>query len=1084
MTAVQAAQSWRRAVVTNGAGMFEIPELPPGAWGIQVEMKGFKRATLTGLVVQVDQSTRADLILELGEVTDTVEVRASVSPLETSRSTVTDVIDGPSIRSMPLDGRQYLDLALLLPGIVPAAPGTQGNGFSTAGIRSQSNVYLLDGVSNMDTQTNQPLNLFRITDAVEEFSVQRSLAMPEYGRAAGGQVNVVTRSGSNAWHGSAFEYLRNTVLTAADFFTNKLGGTRSALNRNQFGATAGGPIRHNRTFFFASYEGFRQVSPAVAAVLVPTLAQRASVTDPVSQRLLAFYPLPNAGGSLNYIASVRSLDSDNTGLMRIDHELGARDRLSGRWTEYWGSSVAPGPTPLTGGNHGPVSQVSAMLNENHGFSPRTWNELRLGYSRFYTARVPQDAGLNAASIFTAANGQPIPGVVDAAQNPRDSGLPSIAISGGMAALGTNANFPQSRTSNTLEVFESMTLVLSRHTWRWGAHVRKEDLSRYLDRSARGSIAFASFADFAAGHLMSATLRSGSTQADWQRYPWDLYWQDEFHARPNLTISYGVRYEQPSAVKELHGHATNFVPGYGPMLAGTNLVLGINPALTGPASLIYTQAPFTLPASGVYPDRNNVAPMVGFAWSAGALGVVRGGARVADDDLFNNVPSGLALAAPANLQTTQMANVTQPGKFPWALAFNQNVPLISNYNQQGPGTPTVGVLSFQGIDPHLRSAYAYVYGMGVERSLGRGLSMEADYQGSSGHDLGMYVDQNQPFVIVRSTVVRGPQAPNEQIFPYSQFGQSQIAKSIGSSNYNGLVLVARQRGTRWLHMQVSYTLGKSLDYNSSYFGSGNLTGEPGAPIDGRNLKLEHGPSAFDIRNRFVGLFTLDVPAGPGHRAFGWNNAVSRQIFGGWRLAGVVTVQTGNPFTVVSSGPDASGFNQQTAGTSPDGGNRPNVVKAGPLPQDNRAPDAAFDTSWFATNLAGQDGTSGRNAYYGPGLSNVNLSAHKSFRLATAPGRRRATAVPRGLFQYPEPHEFRRSRGGFEQRQFRPHHPDTGVGGGDIGCHHRWRDGRSSCDSIRTAAGILRGRWRRSGIDSNRARSLSGRIKFVRHFKCMT
>jgi hypothetical protein len=358
--------------------------------------------------------------------------------------------------------------------------------------------------------------------------------------------------------------------------------------------------------------------------------------------------------------------------------------------------------------------------------------------------------------------------------------------------------------------------------------------------------------------------------------------------------------------------------------------------------------------------------------------------VAYDDLFNNVPSGMALAAPANLQTTQMANVTQPGKFPWELAFNQNVPLISNFNQQGPGTPTVGVLSFQGIDPHLRSAYAYVYGMGVERSLGRGLSMEADYQGSSGHDLGMYIDQNQPFVIVRSTVVRGPQAPNEQIFPYNQFGQSQIAKSIGSSNYNGMVLVARQRGARRLLMQVSYTLGKSLDYNSSYFGSGNLTGEPGAPIDGRNLRLEHGPSAFDIRHRFVGLFTVDVPAGPGHRAFGWNNAVSRQIFGGWRLAGVVTVQTGNPFTVVSSGPDTSGFNQQTAGTSPDGGNRPNVVKASPMPQDNRAPDAAFNSSWFTPNLAGQDGTSGRNAYYGPGLSNMNLSVHKSFRLSTRPG----------------------------------------------------------------------------------------------------
>jgi hypothetical protein len=988
VTAIQVDHSWRRLAVTDAAGMFEIPDLTPAIWTVEVEVRGFKRATLPGLEVRVDQSVRADLVLELGEITETVEVSIGISQVETSRSTLTDVVDGTSIRSMPLDGRQYLDLASVMPGIVPAAPGTQGNGFSAAGIRSQSNVYLLDGVSNIDTQTNQPLNLFRITDAVEEFSVQRSVPMPEYGRGAGGQVNVVTRSGSNALHGSAFEYLRNTVLAAADFFTNKLGGTKSALNRNQFGATAGGPVRRNRTFFFASYEGFRQVSPAVTAVLVPTLAQRASVTDPISQRLLAFYPLPNAGGSLNYIANVRSLDSDNTGLVRIDHELGERDRLSGRWTEYWGLSVAPGPTPLTGGNHGPVSQVSAMLDENHSFSARARSEIRFGYSRFFTARTPQDAGLNAASILTGTNGQPIPGVVDAMQNPRDAGLPSIAISGGMAALGTNTNFPQSRTANTMEIFENVTLVApfggSRLTWRWGAHVRKEDLSRYLDRSERGSIAFANFADFAAGRIMSATLRTGSTQADWRRYPWDLHWQGEFRARPNLTISYGVRYERPSAVRELHGHATNFVPGYGPMLAGTNQMLRIDPALTGPSSLTYGQAPLTLPSSGVYPDRNNVAPMLGFAWSAGAIGVVRGGARMAYDDLFNNVPSGMALAAPANLQTTQMANVTQPGKFPWTLAFNQNVPLISNYNQQGPGTPTVGILSFQGIDPHLRSAYAYVYGVGIEGSFGRGLSLEADYQGSSGHDLGIYVDQNQPFVTVRNTSARGPQAPNEQVFPYSQFGQSQIAKSIATSNYNGLVLVARRRGARRLLMQASYTLGRSLDYNSSYFGSGSQTGEPGAPIDARNLRLEHGPSAFDIRQRFVGVFAIDVPAGPGHRALGWNTALSRQVFGGWRLAGVITVQTGNPFTVVSSGPDTSGFNQQTAGTSPDGGNRPNLVKAGPVPQDNRAPDAAFDTTWFAPNLAGQDGTSGRNAYYGAGLSNVNLSIQKTFRLTPRPG----------------------------------------------------------------------------------------------------
>src|SRR5436190_1700559 len=194
---------------------------------------------------------------------------------------------------MPLNGRQYLDLAMLAPGVLPAAPGTQGNGFSAAGIRSQSNVYLLDGVSNIDTQTNQPLNLFRISDAVEEFSVQTVTPPAEFGRGAGAQVNVVTRSGGNRFHGSAFEYLRNTKLTAADFFTNKLAGPKNALNRNQFGGTAGGPVRRNRTFFFGSYEGFRQSAPQVSSTLVPTEAQRATVTDPNSQRLLAFWPLPN-----------------------------------------------------------------------------------------------------------------------------------------------------------------------------------------------------------------------------------------------------------------------------------------------------------------------------------------------------------------------------------------------------------------------------------------------------------------------------------------------------------------------------------------------------------------------------------------------------------------------------------------------------------------------------------------------------------------------------------------------------------------------------------------------------------------------
>jgi hypothetical protein len=583
-----------------------------------VEASGFKRTIVQQTLVQVDQITRVEIVLELGERSEIVEVRAVAPLLESGKSTLSSVVDNRVIADVPLNGRQFLDLALLTPGVVPAAPGTQGTGFNTAGARSQSNVYLLDGISNQDTQTNEALNLFRITDAVQEFAVQTSVAAPEYGRGSGGQVNIVTKSGSNQFHGSLFEYLRNTKLDAADFFTNKLRGPKNVLHRNQFGGTLGGPVIHDRTFFFASYEGFRQVAPAVSSTRVPTLAERGSVTDLISQRLLAYWPPANAAGTVNFISNVRNQDSDDTGLLRVDHRIGQRDQISGRWTEYQGWSVVPGATALTGANQGPPAQRSVMLSEVHIFSTTFLNEMRLGYSRNRMERTVQDQGLNAAGIFTDASGAPLPGVVDAATDPLNSGLPTITIAGGYAALGTNPNFPQGRRSSTIELFDNMSLEApfgaSKHSWRWGFHVRREDLRRYLDRTSRGAFNFASFADFAKGLVNSSSFRTGSTLAYWRRYPWDLFWQDQFKVRENLTLSYGVRYEYPSSAAEIRRHATNFVPGFGPMIVGTNQIVDIDPALKGPASLIFRTAPFTLPLSGVHSDKNNVAPMFGFAYA--------------------------------------------------------------------------------------------------------------------------------------------------------------------------------------------------------------------------------------------------------------------------------------------------------------------------------------------------------------------------------------------------------------------------------------------------------------------------------------
>lgn len=986
-----------RTTLADANGTFQFVQLEPGNWPLSAEAPGFKRITIPAVIVQVDQVTHIEITMQVGDVSEVIEV-AAVSPLlEPDKSTLSSVIDGRTITGLPLNARQFLDLAVLTPGTVPAAPGTQGSGFNAAGARSQSNVYLLDGVSNMDTQQNGPLNSFRVTGAVQEFAVQTSVPLPEFGRGSGGQVNIVTKTGSNQLHGGVFEYLRNTKLDAADFFTNKLGGKKSVLNRNQFGVTLGGPLVKDRTFFFAAYEGFRQIAPVVRSTRVPTLAERASVTDIISKRLLEFWPLPNASGTLNFIGNVPNEDNDDTGLIRIDHRLGASGQLSGRWAEYRASSFVGGPTPETGGNQGEPLQRSIMLGEVHTFSSSFINEFRLGYSRNVMERAVQDDGLNAATIFTDISGKPLPGVVDATRDPLNSGLPTVTVAGGFAALGTNINFPQGRVSATLELFDNLSFNAPfgwpKHSWRWGFHVRREDLRRYLDRASRGAFNFAAFPDFAKGLVQASNFRTGSTLAYWRRFPWDLFWQDEFKVRENLTLHYGIRYEYPSAVEEIRGHATNYVPGVGPVVVGTDRVLDINPALKGPASLIFRKAPFTLPSSGVYSDRNNFAPMFGFAYSPrmlrGVFGVnetvIRGGVRVAYDDLFNNVPSSMALGPPYNLQVTQTANVTQPGKFPWAAGFNQNVPLISNFSRQAPGTPTVGVLSFQGVDPNLRSAYLYQYNVGIQRKLGDAFSIEADYQGSSGHKLGIFIDVNQPAVIVRDPLKRGPVAPNEQVFPDNHFGNVQLASSIGSSNYNGLVLTAKYQDRRGLFVQGSYTFGKSLDYNSSYFGSNNLLGETGAPVDSKNLRVEHGPSAFDIRHRFNLIYVIDLPIGPGHRLLGWNNGISRAVLGGWQVSGVVTLQSGYPFTVVTGGPDSSGFNQAAAsGLSPAAGDRPDLARVGPLPQDNRNPDAAFDRTWFTAAFAGRVGTSGRNQYYGPGLQNCDFAVAKDFALSTKLG----------------------------------------------------------------------------------------------------
>ena len=988
LTLTSAATNSVASAITNREGEYQFIQVVPATYSLTAELAGFKKISVSSVLVQVDQSTRVDLTLEVGSTGESITISDAAPILENDKTTLSSVVDSTSISNLPLNGRQALDIALVTPGVNPTATGTQVLSFNVAGARSQSNVYLWDGVSNMDTQVNGNLNNFRVAEAIQEFSVQTSVASAEFGRGTGGQVSMVTKSGTNTLHGSVFEYLRNDAFDATDFFINKAKGTKTPLHRNQFGGSLGGPIKKNKLFIFGTFEEFRQVAPTPSLTRVPTDAERAAVTDPISKALLKFWPSPNTSvGSNNFIVNVGSTTFDYTGLVKVDYLIGGKDTLSARFANYQGATFTPGAIPGTGGNgNTPVSR-NGVLIETHTFSPTFLNEFRAGYSRNQTFITVQDQAVNAATIFQA-NGVPLVGVVDATKNQQDAGLPTVAISGGFATLGSTTNLPQGRITNTLELYDNVSWVApfgsSKHSIRFGYHARREQARRYLDSTERGSFSFLNWADFAAGQVNSSTFKTGGTLVYWDRIPFDMYLQDQYKPKSNITINYGIRYEYPTAIHQVRNAAVNFIPNVGPVLLGTGQLLTIDPAKSGLNALILSTSPVKLDDTGVNKDKNNFGPVVGVAYTPHIAKkifgedatVIRFGFRVGYDDIFNNIPANMGLNAPYNLGTTQTAFVTQTGKFSYATGFNQNVPLVK---LGANGKPLVGLVGFSAEDPNIRSAYLYQYNFGIQRRLGRELSLEIDYMGSTGHKLGLFADQNQPYVTVNDPTVIGNKTPNVQVYPYPTFGSIGTGLSAGNSNYNGGVFVLKYVHKGYF-IQSSYTIAKSIDTNSAYFGS---SGESSSGADPRHLNFERGPSSFDTRQRFVTVYNAEIPIGPGHRLMGSNNIVNREIFGGWTASGITSLQSGQPFTVANTSNDFSGFNQFA--------DRPDLLGAGALKTDYKNPDTAIDISRFGCSRSatgaltcvnpptGRVGTSGRNQYYGPGLANFDFTAQKSFRL---------------------------------------------------------------------------------------------------------
>src|SRR5215470_5195348 len=537
-----------RATTTSPQGFYEFLAVKPSTYEISVIAKGFEKAIKRDVKVVVGLESHLDVALTPGSVSEIVEVKGEVPLIEPDKTNVSYSIEKAQIENLPLQGRQFLDLALLTPGVTAQAPGTQAGGINVSGMRSQSNNFTLDGVSNNDPQVNGPLNNFRIADAVQEFNVNTSIASTDLGRSSGAQVAVITKSGSNTYHGSAFYYGRNEALDANDWFLNTAGKARNVLRRHQYGGTVGGFVIKDKTFWFLSFEGFREKSPLPQLATVPTAAARATVTDPVSLKLLQFIPSPNIANPTplgNWAGTADQKTNNDTYLLRVDHSLSANNHLMGQYLNVRGDSLSLQQNPFNGSITNLPGSQSAVIEET--FSHGSWlNVGRIGYTRNVTDFAPQDVKINPASLFTDPLGNPLPGFVDTTKpgGALNGGLPRITFLSTAAVplanfgLGAGTNMPQGRTTNTYELIDNITKTLGVHTLQFGGEIKHEQTFRFLNGNFRGAISFGSWANFAAGIPRNGSLRTGGpdqTFRTWNRYVEYVYIQDSWKVMSNFTL---------------------------------------------------------------------------------------------------------------------------------------------------------------------------------------------------------------------------------------------------------------------------------------------------------------------------------------------------------------------------------------------------------------------------------------------------------------------------------------------------------------------------------------------------------------------
>ncbi|MEK6300756.1 MAG: TonB-dependent receptor [Acidobacteriota bacterium] len=950
-----------RSARSGDQGEFIVTALPPGLYRIEVEQTGFKKYSRL-VTLQVNQELRLDISLEVGPITEELIVNAPETALRKDSPAIGSVIENRQITGLPLDGRNFLELTLLVPGVVPSAPGSASSvrgdvAFNVNGAREDSNSFLLDGVYNFDPKLNS-VGVNPPIDAIREFELLTSSYDASFGRNAGGQVNVVLKSGSNSFHGAGYEFFRNGALDARNFFA-PADQPAPQYQRNQFGFALGGPVVKNKTFFFADYEGSRVREGVTRVTNVPTLAERAGdfsnslfaapinpftqqpfdgnkipdfFINPIGTAIAALYPSPNRNVPFaNFASSPTSRDRNDHFDVRLNHSLAKSSELAVRYSFSDRDLFEPftGPTfpAVPGfGDNVPRRGQNFLVSETHIFSPGLVNEARFAFSRISAAVLQENSG-------TSINNQV--GLPELSTNPRDFGLSFITISG-FSPLGDEFNNPQQSETNVFQVLDGASYASGKHLVKFGFDFRAIQQNAFRDVQSRGFLTFSSFAftgNALADLLLGFPAVTGGAHLDNPQHlrteSYGFYINDSFRVRPNLTLSAGLRYEFNSPPVDEFDRANLFDPATRSLVAvGTNGV----------------------PRGGYEADKNNWAPRLGFAWTLGSKGdtVLRAGYGVYFDQSSLAPSEGLYFNSPFfdfNLF------FTIPGLF----TLTVNDPFPSNF-------PFPLPKSAFGFQRDMRTAYLQHWNVSLQQELGKSRVVELAYVGSKGTKLITARDINQPRP--------SPVTPN--LRPNPQFDDVTFEESSANSNYNSLQARFQQRLDFGLSILSSYTWSKSIDNASSFFSS---AGDPNFPQDSFNTRGERGRSNFDVRHRLSLSYGYDFPCGKG-RTFLENSGLVSVLLSGWQTFGIVTLQSGRPFTAaLQMDIDNSNTGRSTLGFGAN--DRPNVV--GTVELSDRSPDQWFNTAAFAFPAFGSFGDAGRNILDGPGYVNFNTSLMKTTKL---------------------------------------------------------------------------------------------------------